>query len=108
MNSDNVVNVLDVVGTINIMLSADLSQPSTQSLSTAFFTIEDGFLYIDTPVSIAGLQVFLANTDGTGIFLEQLGFAARAPDAHRLWLVDNVDDEKRHRQPRRTSRPYHP
>ena len=65
VNSDNVVNILDVVGTINIMLSADLSQPSTQSLSTAFFTIEDGFLYIDTPVSIAGLQVFLANTDDT-------------------------------------------
>ena len=58
VNSDEVINILDVVGTINIIITPT-SQIGTQSLGTATFTIEDGLLYIDSSVQLAGLQVIL-------------------------------------------------
>ena len=58
VNSDEVVNILDVVGTINIIIPP-ASQSGAQSFAAATFTIEDGLLYIDSPVRLAGLQVIL-------------------------------------------------
>lgn len=64
VNSDNVINILDVVGTINLIMNASNSSASSQALATAEYTIEDGLLYIDSPVSLAGLQILLQNEDG--------------------------------------------
>ena len=58
VNADQVINILDVVGTINIIIPPT-SQPGAQSFSSATFTIEDGMLYVDSPVRLAGLQVVL-------------------------------------------------
>ena len=55
VNSDNVVNILDVVGTINIILPP--ASTHSLGLATATCTIEDGVLYIDSPVRLAGLQI---------------------------------------------------
>jgi len=62
VNSDNVVNILDVVGTINIILPPDASSGS-QSFATATVTIEDGMLYIDCPIRLAGLQIIMSGTN---------------------------------------------
>ena len=63
VNSDNTVNILDVVGTINIIMGA--AAPSqAMALATADYTIEDGLLYIDCPVSLAGVQVLFRTQDG--------------------------------------------
>lgn len=64
VNSDNVINILDVVGTINLIMNASNSSASSQALATAEYTIEDGLLYIDSPVSLAGLQILLQNENG--------------------------------------------
>lgn len=64
VNSDNVINILDVVGTINIIMGSSSSAASSQALATAEYTIEDGLLYIDSPVSLAGLQILLQNENG--------------------------------------------
>lgn len=63
VNSDNTINILDVVGTINIIMGATTSS-MPQALATADYTIEDGLLYIDSPVQLAGLQVLYQNEDG--------------------------------------------
>ncbi len=62
VNSDQVVNILDVVGTINIILNPAAPSMST-AMSTATYTIEDGLLYIESPVSLAGLQILFDTTD---------------------------------------------
>ncbi|MBP3823147.1 MAG: S8 family serine peptidase [Bacteroidaceae bacterium] len=63
VNSDEIVNILDVVGTINIILPSSASASSAQGLATAEYSIEDGLLYIDTPVQLAGLQLFLSGCE---------------------------------------------
>lgn len=67
VNGDGTVNILDLVLTINLALSADLSQQGTQSLPTALYSIEDGVLYLESPVAIAGLQVLLENENGNEV-----------------------------------------
>ena len=64
VNDDSLLNILDVVGTINLVMGnagARTSRPA--SLVTATYTIEDGILYIDSPVSLAGLQIQLTPSE---------------------------------------------
>ena len=58
VNSDSIINILDVVGTINIINSPSNS-PATQSIANANYTIEGGYLYINSPIRLAGIQVIL-------------------------------------------------
>ena len=63
VNGDGVVNILDVVGTVNIILN-----PSSAGImsvdNTATYYIEDGILYVETPVALGGVQfTFVANHD---------------------------------------------
>ena len=63
VNGDGVIDVLDVVGTINIVLYPENNQSKDEyEQQTAIYTIEDGILYINTPVALAGLQFTLNNT----------------------------------------------
>lgn len=65
VNSDETVNILDVVGTINIVLGYTSNSMMAQSLATAEFTIEDGILYLDSPVELGGVQFFLTAPEET-------------------------------------------
>ncbi len=57
VNSDNTVNILDIVGTVNIITNpAQLSTVNCQMSSTATYSIEDGILYVETPVVLGGVQ----------------------------------------------------
>lgn len=63
VNGDGVINVLDVVGTINIVLYPENNQSKDEyEQQTAIYTIEDGILYVNTPVALGGLQFTLSNT----------------------------------------------
>ena len=65
VNGDGEVNILDVVGTINIIL-----QPSTtgiQSIGSARYWVEDGVLYIDSDVALAGLQFRFNGVDSKNV-----------------------------------------
>ena len=63
VNSDETVNILDVVGTVNLVLGYTSASPMTLGMPTAEFTIEDGILYIDTPVELGGVQLSLISLD---------------------------------------------
>lgn len=64
VNSDSVVNILDVVGTVNIIIAPQDPQSMTVD-NTATFTVEDGILYVDSPVALGGVQVTIHAAKGT-------------------------------------------
>ncbi|MBQ3554699.1 MAG: S8 family serine peptidase [Bacteroidales bacterium] len=66
VNSDTKVNVLDVVGTLNIITSpSSISTNSTNN--TAIYTIEDGILYVENTTTLGGVQVRLIAEQGSTI-----------------------------------------
>lgn len=59
MNADLSIDILDVVGIIRTILSPDAAATSALAEAT-YWVDEDGILYIDSPVSLAGLQLNLS------------------------------------------------
>ncbi len=60
VNGDSIINILDVVGTINIIVHPETSSLGFSDDNTAVYTIEDGVLYVETPVVLSGVQFTLA------------------------------------------------
>ncbi len=56
VNSDTEINILDVVGTVNIILTPEEEGIGSLVNATATYTVENGILYVETPVALAGLQ----------------------------------------------------
>jgi subtilisin family serine protease len=61
INGDDIINVLDIVGLVNIILA-----PQSQSLKgliaeEAQISVEDGIVYVTSPVKIVGIQFTLAD-----------------------------------------------
>ena len=71
VNSDLIVNVLDIVGTVNIIKNPAVSSLGFSDYQTATYYIEDGILYIETPVVLGGVQ-FAFNLDAEISVLEAL------------------------------------
>ena len=71
VNSDQIVNVLDIVGTVNIIKNPAVSSLGFSDYQTATYSIEDGILYIETPVVLGGVQ-FAFNADAEISVLEAL------------------------------------
>lgn len=71
VNSDNTVNILDIVGTVNIITNPAVSSLGFSDKNTATYSIEDGILYIETPVVLGGVQ-FVFNADAEISALEAL------------------------------------
>lgn len=64
VNSDLQVNILDVVGTLNLILTpADAMAAAVNS--TATYTVENGILYVESPVALGGVQVKLKADKGS-------------------------------------------
>lgn len=64
VNSDREVDILDVVGTVNIIMAPDAQQaPATQAEASAVYGIEDGILYVNSQVELAGLQLTMLAPD---------------------------------------------
>ena len=66
VNEDEVVNVLDVVGTVNIIKSP-AGTTSMSVNSTAIYTIEDGILYVESDVALGGVQFRFKTGEGAEI-----------------------------------------
>ena len=66
VNSDLAVNVLDVVGTINIIRNP-ASASAVSVNSTAIYTVEDGILYVECPVALGGVQFRMNVAEGAEI-----------------------------------------
>ena len=58
---DGVIDILDIVGIINIILYGDQGNKADYEQQTAIYTVENDTLYINTPVALGGLQFSLAN-----------------------------------------------
>ena len=56
VNADQVVNILDIVGTVNIITNPAVSSLGFSDDNTAIYSIEDGILYVETPVVLGGVQ----------------------------------------------------
>lgn len=85
VNSDNTVNILDVVGTVNIF-SAPAGARAMTVDNMATYTIEDGILYVESPVSLGGVQVNVSADKDASSFqmLEGLDGMEQA----NTWLSD--------------------
>lgn len=60
MNADKYINVLDVVGIVQKILHPNVMNiASTIEKQQAVYTIEDGILYVESPVDLAGVQILL-------------------------------------------------
>ena len=71
VNADQIVNILDIVGTVNIITNPAVSSLGFSDTNTATYSIEDGILYIETPVVLGGVQ-FAFNADAEISVLEAL------------------------------------
>ena len=68
VNSDLTINILDIVGTINIILSpTDAASVMAMATGSVSYRIDNGTLYIDTPIELGGVQCTLNATAGTKI-----------------------------------------
>lgn len=85
MNTDQAIDILDVIGIIKVIMNPD-EQAQTLALATATYTVEDGVVYVDCPVALAGVQVQLATEDGQTITVadDLKGFETTS-----AWLTDN-------------------
>ena len=62
VNADGEIDVMDIVRIINIIV-AGKSNVENNSDATAKYSIVDGILYVDTPVELAGVQVYFNCND---------------------------------------------
>lgn len=66
MNADTEIDILDVVGIIKRILNPAAAETAAIE-ATAIYTIEDGIVYVDTPVDLAGLQLNLEMEKGASV-----------------------------------------
>ena len=85
INKDTQIDILDVVGIIRTILHPDATTNSL-AMATATYTVENGIVYVDSPVALAGVQIQLATEKGTEITAtdDMNGFEQTSS-----WLSDN-------------------
>ena len=85
VNKDLQIDILDVVGIIRTILHPETTTNSL-AMATATYTIENGIVYVDSPVALAGAQVQLATEKGNEITAtdDMTGFEQTSS-----WLSDN-------------------
>lgn len=62
VNGDGNIDILDIVGVINIITNRG-GLPDANPVATAYYSIEDGILFVDTPVELGGVQFVLNNSE---------------------------------------------
>ena len=56
MNADKSINILDVIGIVQKILYPNAASTALAGDLQAVYTIEDGVLYVESPVALAGVQ----------------------------------------------------
>lgn len=69
VNGDKSIDILDVIGVIKIILNPNEAKDMSIE-STAKYTVEDGILYVESPVELSGVQVRLNVPDSHQITAE--------------------------------------
>lgn len=66
VNGDGTIDILDIVGVINIITNRG-GLPDAKPVATAYYSIEDGILFVDTPVELGGVQFVFNNMEGQSL-----------------------------------------
>lgn len=66
VNADGNIDILDIVGVINIIMNRG-ELPDALPVATAYYSIENGILFVDTPVELGGVQFVLNGIDSQNI-----------------------------------------
>ena len=90
MNTDLSIDILDVIGIIKKIMNPGAGTQAFEE-ATATYTIENGILYVESPVALAGVQVQLALNEELRMKSEEF---ATAPDLDGFehtsaWFSDN-------------------
>lgn len=70
INGDGEIDVMDIVGIVNVIIYGRYDT-DRGPVATAKYYVEDGILYVDTPVELGGVQVYLDCDDES--MIEVLG-----------------------------------
>lgn len=62
VNGDGTIDILDIVGVINIITNRG-GLPDAKPVATAYYSIENGILFVDTPVELGGVQFVFENNE---------------------------------------------
>ncbi|MCR5130121.1 MAG: S8 family serine peptidase [Prevotella sp.] len=91
MNEDLSIDILDVIGIIKQIMNPN-SEAKASVAAVASYTIEDGVVYVDSPVEIAGVQVQLSLSEKLKENNEKLITVAedmKGFEHTSAWLSDN-------------------
>ncbi len=84
MNNDLTIDVLDVIGIVQAVLHPSSSRAAIENVPEVVYTIEDGILYVENPVTLAGLQLQLSLNEDPVITDDMKGFELAS-----VWLTDS-------------------
>lgn len=78
VNSDTAIDILDVVSIVNIILAPEqAAKPSAMAENgVAIYYVEDGVLYVDSPVALSGVDLTFAATPRVSSFTPMADIAA--------------------------------
>ena len=90
MNTDLSIDILDVIGIIQKILNPSSAREMSIE-STAIYTIENGTLYVESPVTLAGVQVQLALSEECRVKSVEFATAADLDGFEHVstWLSEN-------------------
>ena len=90
MNADQMIDILDIIGIIQKILNPGAAAPVMVE-NVATYTIEDGVLYVESPVDLAGVQVQLSLSEELRVKSEEFATAADLDGFEHAsaWLSDN-------------------
>lgn len=66
VNGDGNIDILDIVGVINIITNRG-GLPDANPVATAYYSVENGILFVDTPVELGGVQFVLNGIESQNI-----------------------------------------
>lgn len=87
INNDNIINILDVVGTINIIAHPQTQSQAVAEQGTAIYYIENGILYVESDVVLGGVQ-FTFEADKEASTFTPLD-ALKNFEKVNTWMSDN-------------------
>ena len=73
INGDGTIDILDIVGVINLIINRG-GLPDANPVATAYYSIENGILYVDTPVELGGVQFVFENNETLEVLQALEGF----------------------------------
>ena len=87
MNTDQNIDILDVVGIIQKILHKTAAPVMTMNEAQAVYTIENGVLYVESPVALAGVQALVNHP--TPNTQHQVASDLEGFEHVTAWLSDN-------------------